>query len=273
MQAAGEDTNGDAKMPRDKASMANELTKTQIDRLGDRLKKGHITEADLRLLDQYRRSFTPAYEIIVGTIRQDLALEPTGRPAKSTTSISDKLRRESIRLTQIQDIAGCRLTVTDIAEQDSVVQSLTKLFEQTTIVDRRERPSHGYRAVHVIVSCLDKMIEVQVRTSLQHLWAELSEKISDMIDPAIKYGAGNERARTILTYTSEMVVGMELAEAKLAETKSRLLSANKLTGVNKQRIADIEELHRSKRQEVSKKLRVSIEFMKYLKEHINDIPD
>jgi hypothetical protein len=35
--------------------MANELTKTQIDCLGDRLKKGKITEADLRLLDSYRR--------------------------------------------------------------------------------------------------------------------------------------------------------------------------------------------------------------------------
>jgi len=121
--------------------MAKELSKTQIDRLGDRLKKGNITEADLRLLDQYRRSFTPAYEVVVGTIRKDLALEPTGRPAKSTTSISEKLRRESIRLTQIQDIAGCRLTVTDIAEQDSVVQSLNNLFNKTTVVDRRQQPS------------------------------------------------------------------------------------------------------------------------------------
>jgi hypothetical protein len=86
--------------------MAREVSKTQIDRLGDRLRKGNISEADLRLLDQYRRSFTEAYEVVVGTIRKKLALEPTGRPAKSTTSISEKLRRESIRLTQIQDIAG-----------------------------------------------------------------------------------------------------------------------------------------------------------------------
>jgi putative GTP pyrophosphokinase len=89
--------------------MTTEMSKTQIDRLGDRLKKGNITEDDLRLLDQYRRSFTEAYEFVVGAIRKELSLEPTGRPAKSTTSIADKLRRESIRLTQIQDIAGCRL--------------------------------------------------------------------------------------------------------------------------------------------------------------------
>jgi putative GTP pyrophosphokinase len=67
--------------------MATQLTKTQVDRLGDRLRKGNITEADLRLLDQYRRSFSEAYEGVVEAIRTQLALEPTGRPAKSTTSI------------------------------------------------------------------------------------------------------------------------------------------------------------------------------------------
>lgn len=52
--------------------MAGELSKTQIDRLGDRLKKGNISEADLRLLDQYRRSFSEAYEVVVGAIRTEL---------------------------------------------------------------------------------------------------------------------------------------------------------------------------------------------------------
>src|SRR5437867_4164831 len=66
------------------------LSKNQIDRLGDRLRKGDISEEDLRLLDSYRRSFTNAYEDVVGKIRDQLALEPTGRPAKSTTSIVDK---------------------------------------------------------------------------------------------------------------------------------------------------------------------------------------
>jgi len=77
------------------------LSKNQIDRLGDRLRKGDISEDDLRLLDSYRRSFTDAYEEVVGKIIYELGLEPTGRPAKSTTSIYEKLRRESIRLSQM----------------------------------------------------------------------------------------------------------------------------------------------------------------------------
>src|SRR2546423_9810586 len=149
--------------------MTKDVSKTQVDRLGNRLKSGSITEEDLRLLDQYRRSFTEAYETVVGTIRDKLKLEPTGRPAKSTTSIADKLKRESIRLTQIQDIAGCRIIVSDIAEQESVIQSLMGLFQQATVTDRRTKPSHSYRAVHVVVNHDGKLIEIQVRTSLQHL--------------------------------------------------------------------------------------------------------
>ncbi len=54
--------------------MTKELSKTQIDKLGDRLRKGNIEEADLRLLDLDRRSFNDAYEIVVGTIRKDIVL-------------------------------------------------------------------------------------------------------------------------------------------------------------------------------------------------------
>jgi putative GTP pyrophosphokinase len=73
------------------------ISKTQVDRLGDRLKHDRVDAADLRLLDEYRRSFGDAYSAVVSTIRQQLALDPTGRRAKSTGAIVDKLRRESIR--------------------------------------------------------------------------------------------------------------------------------------------------------------------------------
>ena len=148
----------------------DEVSKSQIDRLGDRLRAGNIDEEDLRLLDRYRLSFSEAYEFVVRKIRDDLRYEPTGRPAKSTTSISEKLRRETIRLTQIQDIAGCRIVTPDMLDQVLVVNELEYQFKGAIIVDRRENPSHGYRAVHVIVQHHGKLVEIQVRTALQHLW-------------------------------------------------------------------------------------------------------
>ena len=49
--------------------MDSKITKTQIDRLGDRLRTGTFSDADLRLLDEYRRSFASAYEILIQKIR------------------------------------------------------------------------------------------------------------------------------------------------------------------------------------------------------------
>jgi putative GTP pyrophosphokinase len=188
------------------------ISKTQIDRLGERLKKEAHTDDDLRLLDEYRRSFGEAYESVIRTLQQRGA-SPTGRLAKSTLSIAEKLRRESIRLTQIQDIAGCRVVVGNIIEQDEFVKSLIADFPNASVVDRRESPSHGYRAVHLIVEVEGKSVEIQVRTSLQHHWAELSEKSSDVIDPAIKYGGGPEPWPSTLLSCSQIAASIEESEA------------------------------------------------------------
>jgi ppGpp synthetase/RelA/SpoT-type nucleotidyltranferase len=174
------------------------------------------------MLDEYRRSFSGAYEFVVVRVRSELGLEPTGRPAKSTTSIAEKLERESIRLAQIQDIAGCRLVVPDVREQERVTEALINLFENVSVIDRREQPSHGYRAVHVIARFDDKLVEIQVRTSLQHIWAELSEKVSDVVDPSIKYGGGMEPLRKLLSTWSSIVKSEEDTELQLADTERRV---------------------------------------------------
>lgn len=62
----------------------------------------------------------------------------------------------------------------------------------------------------MIVEMSGKLIEVQIRTSLQHLWAELSEKLSDTIDPKIKYGGGDEEVRQTLDRASELVARCEI---------------------------------------------------------------
>ena len=192
------------------------LSKTQIDRLGDRLKKDPHTESDLRLLDDYRRSFGEAYEAVVRTLRERLQ-NPTGRPAKSTVSIVEKLRRESIRLSQMQDIAGCRVVVTNVVEQERSIALLSAAFPGASVIDRRDNPSYGYRAIHIIAELSGMPIEIQVRSSLQHLWAELSEKSSDVLDPTIKYGGGPDEWRSFLTKNSEIVASYEEWEKARSE--------------------------------------------------------
>ena len=201
------------------------LSKTQVDRLGDRFRKGKTAEGDFRELDAYRRSFAESYEEVVAIIRNATGLEPTGRPAKSTTSIIEKLRRETIRLSQMQDIAGCRLVVPNVAAQNEVVERLKSVLPKAVAIDRRKQPSFGYRAVHIIATAGNKPVEIQVRTELQHLWAQFSERLSDVENPAVKYGGGSSETQKRLSAISSLIAEIEHRELTPlpAERAERLL--------------------------------------------------
>ena len=84
--------------------MAEKLTISQLNKLGERLRKDPNNKDALRLLETFRLSFTPAYDRVFGQLRE-LGLDPAGRPAKSTHSIIAKLVRLRTRLSRMQDIA------------------------------------------------------------------------------------------------------------------------------------------------------------------------
>lgn len=69
--------------------------------------------------------------------------------------------------------------------------------------------------MHIVVKKDDKPIEIQVRTDIQHRWAELSEKFSDVVDPGIKYGGGNEDILKLLDELSALIAETETLELDL----------------------------------------------------------
>ncbi len=206
------------------------MSTTQIDRLGDRLRKGDVSDDDLKLLEDYRGSFSEAFELIDGKIRRVLELDPTARPRKSTESIIYKLQRETIRLSQMQDIAGCRITAPEIYTQDAYVMAISNLFEADnaafTIADRRINPSYGYRAVHVVARVMERNIEIQIRTELQHVWAELCEALADTYGPEVKYGGGEPLLRDTLEVASAMVADHEVMEGHLLRAAFAMVQRN-----------------------------------------------
>ena len=115
-------------------------------------------------------------------------LDPSARIKTRATTV-DKLQRESARLTQIQDIAGARIVVDGgLDAQDHVAALVVDAFPGARIIDRRSNPSHGYRAVHVVVRYEGVPVEVQVRTQEQHQWAEIFERLADQLGRGIRYG-------------------------------------------------------------------------------------
>lgn len=94
----------------------------------------------------------------------------------------------------MQDLGGMRI-VSDCnrQEQDQIAEDLKSLFRgpddsPPSVVDRRKNPSYGYRAVHVIAYVHQAPVEIQLRTKLQHEWANLFEKLADRVGRGIKYG-------------------------------------------------------------------------------------
>jgi hypothetical protein len=165
------------------------LSGSQVDKLGRRLRNAETPSLeDLGLLERVRRAHEDARLEVVQTLLAE-GLEGTSR-LKTTSTIIEKLRREStMHLARMQDIAGVRLVIDGgRLEQDRVVERICGLFPDARPVDRREKPSYGYRAVHVIIQTRGCLVEVQVRTYLQDMWAQIVERLADLYGRQIRYG-------------------------------------------------------------------------------------
>jgi hypothetical protein len=167
--------------------MPRSMSKSQIDKLGERLGRPSPAPEDLDRLRSLITEYLPPLQGVVETLRERLNVAVTPR-LKTEGTLTDKLRR-GINLSAMQDIAGCRIVEEmGLLDQDAMVRKICDAFPGARVVDRRAKPSHGYRAVHVIVKLDGFPVETQVRTALQHLWANLVERLADNWGRDIRYG-------------------------------------------------------------------------------------
>jgi ppGpp synthetase/RelA/SpoT-type nucleotidyltranferase len=139
-------------------------------------------------LQEFRALYALPLQKAQALIKERLGYNATARLKTANTTV-EKLRRETIRLSQIQDIAGLRL-VGDwfLTEQDMVVREIVEVFERARVHDRRSKPSQGYRAMHVISIVDQRPIEIQIRTLQQDGWAQAMEKLADAVGRQVRYG-------------------------------------------------------------------------------------
>ena len=215
------------------APAAAGLSRRQIDRLGDRIRVG-VTPDDRMLLDAYRETFFETLLAVVFDLGRLGIGESDGGRLKRSESVIAKLQRDTrIRLSRMQDIAGCRLIADSKAEQDEIYARLRAEFDIYRAYDIRETPHSGYRAVHVVVRQGDKFVEVQVRTRNQRHWARLSE-LATAYDSTVKYGGGNPALRQALDELSAAYWGYDQAGAPpppdIAGEVERLIARMRGTG-------------------------------------------
>ena len=181
-----------------------------INELGRRLAAvglNELNEADYQeFRTAYADALTEVTEVLIRCQSTALADRRTevGSRIKAIDSVVAKLRRKETPLATMQDIAGCRLTVPTLADLRNAVSWLSENLTIEREKDyTRTGQKGGYRAVHLIVlTSSGRHAEIQIRTEVQHAWANLSEQLAYSIDRLIKAGGGPPEVRRRLLVLS-----------------------------------------------------------------------
>jgi ppGpp synthetase/RelA/SpoT-type nucleotidyltranferase len=183
-----------------------------IDRLGERLRSADgVASEDLEMLQRLRREYDEALVQARTTIVDAVpSLSPTSRLKTVQTLVGKLQREEKMALSRVQDIAGLRVVrKMSLAEQDDLTSTIVSAFPDAKVVDRRAKPSFGYRAVHVVVKVDGRPVEIQLRTHLQDRWAQIVERMADHWGRNIRYGAEpDEPTSLVARYSRAEVVEM-----------------------------------------------------------------
>jgi len=174
-------------------------------------------DQSLKVIGNWRAChYHPLLTFRVGLQRRAAKVYPASLVAqrlKRLSSIKAKLQRLGwLTLSEMQDIAGCRAVVGNVAQ----VEKLVNLYfasdikhELKDVDDYILTPKYsGYRGVHLVYSYYsDKnktynglKIEVQIRSPLQHAWATAVETVDRFTLQALKSGKGNKRWRRFFAY-------------------------------------------------------------------------
>jgi ppGpp synthetase/RelA/SpoT-type nucleotidyltranferase len=130
------------------------------------------------------------------------------RRLKRFTSIINKLKRDQtskMKMSRMQDVGGCRSVLLDIDKVNKLVNKYKKSrglkHKLVKINDYIQNPKKdGYRSVHMIYKYFsDKkhdydglLIEIQIRTKLQHYWATAIETVDHFTRQALKSNEGEK---------------------------------------------------------------------------------
>lgn len=203
-------------------------SRTQIDKLGDHIRKSSVvSDEDRAQLRQILAAHLEPMEVVQEQLQAILRVAVRARP-KTEKSTIEKLRRNP-RLSTIQDLAGVRIILSDSDPACAAVMARrAQRILGGRFHDRRKRPSHGYRALHLIVEQDGCWVEVQIRTRLQHRWAEIFEKLADVVGRQVRYGEPATEARyqpfvDAMLSASDTILTIEQFRRHLARQERRVI--------------------------------------------------
>lgn len=147
---------------------------------------------------------------------------------KRTATIGDKLSRQpTMDVTQMQDIGGVRARLPSIDHVHAVSRRVTRSWpiHRTRDYIADPKPS-GYRALHHVVRRDGRLIEVQLRTTLQDAWANQVEDDGHATGIGFKFGRGSAKVKAYYRLMSQAFALVERGQEIPADLAAELQRAN-----------------------------------------------
>lgn len=188
------------------------VSNSKIDKIGDLLKtEQKLVKEDLKILLEWRNSFSPILDYYYSKLQKDIKdddLIVLSRRLKRIESIQIKLKRfSSMRLSTLQDVAGVRAVLKNGQVLNEIFAKLRCQSSKNMLkrVDNYHSTpkDDGYRGVHLIYqNASSNMIEIQLRTELQHIWATTIEIYGELQNTSFKTGEGDAEWKEFFLFLS-----------------------------------------------------------------------
>ena len=212
-------------------------SKQDINRAGDILIDDNRSKEErdnaLEILDNWRAIHSyPMHVFKIRLKNKSKSIDKNALIAqrlKRVPAIIKKLKRSydgrlpTMKLSQMQDIGGCRAVLSNVSQarklyEDYYLKGDLK-HKKVRIKDYITNPKKdGYRSIHAIYKYFsDKgkkdynglLVEIQMRSKLQHLWATAVETVDFFTRQAIKSNEGQEEWMNFFRLVSSAFAKME----------------------------------------------------------------
>lgn len=207
--------------------IAPKFSKKQIDKAGKTIASSDSSADEqqkaLEILNNWRSSHAYPLQVITSNLRRNNPNAIVVQRLKRLDSITGKLKRfPQMSLYRMQDLGGCRVIVNSI---DEVYNSINK-YKTSRIrhILKRENDyiqnpkDSGYRSYHMIYQFhsddketynKNMLIEIQIRTQLQHIWATALETMGIYTKTALKASIGDKDILRFFTLVSSVFAKIE----------------------------------------------------------------
>jgi putative GTP pyrophosphokinase len=202
-----------------------EFSRKRVNSAGRAVRNGNATHEDHHVIENFRVSHVHVLNGFQASLRnraRDNDVTVAQRLKRRATIYDKLVRRPNFSLTEMQDIAGCRLIFKNIEDLDRFRASYHRARFSHRLISGDDRYNYikrpkpdGYRGVHDVYEYSardstgqawnDLRIELQYRTIYQHAWATAVEVAGLLTGNEHKFGRAADTYAEFFCLASELI--------------------------------------------------------------------